>query len=399
VTIKGGQLVTIGREVIVRRIQSTNPALNLPTETIRELGNGNNVAIIRDTPDISYDVESLDTSTDFEALLTRVDPAATDDGDEFNLAEALPLDVISAFKGKGSTAMVRGVALPYLYLESAAYRFAVGQNASQRFTLRGDSVFYSPGTVFHQTEAAAGLGPYLFDAGPAIKFTGEATDIYALCLTVFHADGTCDRLNIVDDFTNTTNGFTLVNAPAVGDVFEVVYASNDARSLAAADDSTLDERAAAVRGAYIDVYVSDGAATPTLVKWRGLQAAEINWRVNAEVTNELGNTRSVERDWDQADLNGTLTMRPSTVQYLFDRVAQVADVPADEVVGALSSQPLEMRIVVNHPDTRVPVKTFIVEDARIQPVAIPGQVNQRTEVTWTWGSDTGALSIVKGAAA
>lgn len=389
----------MGRDTIVRRIQSTNPALNLPTETIREVGNSNTVAIIRDTPDLTFDVDSLDATTDFEALLTRVDPATTVDGDVFDLADAKPIDIKSAYKPTGSTIASKGVILPYLYLESAAYRFAVGQNATQRFTMRGDSIFFTPeAPQYQRIGPTASAGPHAFDVAGAALYEDGDDDVYALCVTAFYADGTWARLRHGDDYTNTANDFTLNAAPPAGTVLEVVYASGTV-DLAPADDNDLDNRPAAVRGRSIDVYVSDGAATPTLVRWRGLQSAEVNWRVTPEVTNELGNPYAVERDFDQPEVSGSFTMRPASIDYLFERVAQIANVPTNQVVGALSSQELELHIGINHPDTGVRLKTFVVEDARIVPPAVPAQVNQRTEVTWTWGSDSGDLAIFKGEAA
>ena len=71
--IKSGQVVHAGNGVtVIDRIQSAGPGqLNIPTEKIYEVGNYKSVATIRDTPDLSFSMESYDVSTEVEAMLTR----------------------------------------------------------------------------------------------------------------------------------------------------------------------------------------------------------------------------------------------------------------------------------------------------------------------------------------
>jgi hypothetical protein len=71
--IKGGQILHVGNGVsVIDRVQTGGPGqLNIPTEKINELGNYKSVATIRDTPDLTFSLESLDVSTEIEALITR----------------------------------------------------------------------------------------------------------------------------------------------------------------------------------------------------------------------------------------------------------------------------------------------------------------------------------------
>lgn len=70
--IKAGSLIHVGNGVsIIDRVQSGGPGqLNIPTEKIYELGNYKSVATVRSTPDLSFTLNSLDTSTEIETLLT-----------------------------------------------------------------------------------------------------------------------------------------------------------------------------------------------------------------------------------------------------------------------------------------------------------------------------------------
>lgn len=71
--VKAGQIIHVGNDVtVIDRVQSGGPGqLNIPTEKINELGNYKSVATIRDTPDLTFSLESYDTSTEVEALLTN----------------------------------------------------------------------------------------------------------------------------------------------------------------------------------------------------------------------------------------------------------------------------------------------------------------------------------------
>lgn len=71
--IKGGSIIHVGNGVtLIDRIQTGGPGqLNIPTEKIYELGNYKSLATVRDTPDLTFSLESFDVSTEIEAMLTR----------------------------------------------------------------------------------------------------------------------------------------------------------------------------------------------------------------------------------------------------------------------------------------------------------------------------------------
>jgi hypothetical protein len=71
--VKGGSIIHVGNDtVLIDRIQSGGPGqVNVPTEKIYELGNYQSVGQIRDTPDLSFQFDSYDVSTEVEAMLTN----------------------------------------------------------------------------------------------------------------------------------------------------------------------------------------------------------------------------------------------------------------------------------------------------------------------------------------
>lgn len=396
--ILAGQLITEKNGLLVSRLQAAGPSnLGIPEEKIYELGNDQSVATIRDTPDLTWDGESYDMTTDMEAILCGVKPSNVTDGMAFNFRQAMPVDVTSPFKAGGAFAAVRGIIVPYLLPDSVSYRMGVRSNASQSFSMRGDSIFYVPGVPYYEEFGASGVGPYSFSHGPAIKTVVGGDDVYALCVTLFHNDGSYTRLYHGDDYTNDASGFTLKDAPAVTDKIHVVYGSQAAKSYPQAVHPVPATKPAAFRSQHIDFYVGVGA-TPVLERWRGVQSCEFNWRVNYERDEELGNPYAVSTGYDVPDVNGSVVMRAPTVEYLFERIHEVTNVPSNEIAHTLSSIPLHIEARFRHPDTGDVVKTIVVDDARFQPPAISGRAgqNQKLDVTFQWSSDSGDMTVYAG---
>lgn len=396
--IKAGQILHDVHGFVVDRIQTGGPGnLNIPEEKIKELGNYQTVATIRDIPDLSFDLESLDVSTEIEALLTYQVPSSISDGEEIDFVSAVPIDVISPFKaGSGLFTIVRGLALPYLTLENATYRFGTKANATQSFSLRGDSIFYAQGTPYYQEFTASGTGPYTL-AHTALPYMDGADTLYALGVCYVRTDGTFKRLFFGDDYTNTATTVTLLAAAPVGSKVRVVYASATAASYAQTVHQGVSVKPAAVRGKDIDVYIGSTAATPVFSRWTGVQSFEVSWRVSLDNDEEFGNPHYVAQDYDVPEVGGTIVIRPRDPQDLWDKIYQVADVPSNEVAGPATSTTLPIELRINHPDTGARLKTLYIPDARFTPPPIQGRVGQKVEATFSFNSDGGVLKVYKGA--
>lgn len=372
--------------------------LGIPEESVDELGNQLTVEIVRDIPDLTFGLESWDMTTDVEQLLTRT-PGTPANGTEFDFVDAKPIDIISPWTGPyGTYTSVRGIVTPYLILESASYRFGVGQASAQTFSLKGDSVYFVPGTPYYKEMAGAGAGSYAFDF-TGIKTVEDGDDVFAYCVTVFYADGTSKRLLHGTDFSDTSAGITITNAALapVGSTVALAYGSVTTRTIAQGDHPSTLVKPSQIKGKNIDVYLSDGAATPTIARLRNAQSVEANWRVTLDKNEELGSAHYVDQDYDVPEASGNLVVRPQVVQDLFNLVAQVAGVPSNETVNALSSTPLEMEVRISHPRTGAILKTLYTPDAVFQPPPIQGRVKQKIEGTLPWKSQSGVLKVYKGA--
>lgn len=362
------------------------------------------MATVRDIPDLTFEVQSLDVSTETEAVALRLDPTDTVDGDEFDFNKAVPIDVVSPFKaGQGLFAIVSGIAIPYLTLESVTYRFGIRSNAEQTFTFKGDSVFYVPGTPYYDQAVKAGLS-YTFDNAPALLYNDPiGEDVYALGVC-WHDPATklYGRLFHGQDFADTNGGFTLTQAALdsipTGAIISWVYGSATAGNYPQNVHQGVAVKPAAVRGRNIDVYIAYGA-TPVMRRWTSVQSVEAARRVTLDPNQEFGNSQYVSQDYDVPAVNGNLVIRPRDVPDMFTRIQEITNTPSNEVSGALSSQPLEMEIRIYDPTATVPtlLKTLYVPDARFTPPATQGRVGQKLEPTLPFESDSGTLLVYEGA--
>lgn len=395
--IKAGQMLHDSNGFVIDRIQTGGVSnFNIPEEKIHELGNYSTVATVRDVPDLTFDLESLDVSTEIESIITQTTNTA---GAQFDFINSKPLDVISPFKSaQGAYDILKGLAVPYLSLENVTYRFGVQQNATQSFSLRGDTVFYIPGTPYYQEFTPSGVGPYNF-AHTAIVYHEGGNNLYALSVCVLYTNGTYRRLFFGDDYTNTNAGFTLTSAGLVAGASKVrvVYGSAVAATYPQSVHQNVSVKPAAVRGKDIDVYIGTSAATPVFSRWTGVQSFEVSRRVNVDSDQEFGNKHFVAQDYDTADVTGSITVRPRDVADLWSKIHQVADVATNEVVGPFTSTFLPVELRISDPETGARVKTLYIPDARFTVPAVQGRVQTKLEVTFNLNSDGGTLLVYNGA--
>lgn len=398
--IKAGQILHDVDGYVINRIQSAGPGnINIPEEKVYELGNFETVCTVRDIPDLSFDLESLSVSCEIEALLTGADPDTIAADQEFDLKDFKPMDIVSPFKSAlNQYNIVKGISIPHLTLERAAYRFGLRQNATQQFTLRGDSIYYVPGTPKKQTFTNTGTGPYTFGSTPTISFTDSGDTYYAYNVTLKSSTSNVfKRLFLGSDYTNNATTVTLAQDwSATYDEVHVVYGTTAATTYNQAVHKDATVQPCAIRGRNIDVYVSNGAATPVLTRWTGIQSFETTWSVSIENDEEFGNIHFVSSDFDVPEVSGNIGIKAADPNDLWTKIANIAGVATNVTAGALSSTPLEVEVRLSDPDSGAIVKTFYIPDARFTVPSISGRVQQKLETTFNFSSDSGVLLVYNG---
>ena len=233
-SIKGGSVIHVGNSaVLLNRLQTAGPGtVNIKRTTVYELGNYLSVGQVSDIPDLSFSMESLDASCAMEALLVDKPVGTTH---SFDLTQARVLNLKSAFKpGAGAAApfgTVGSAAVPCLYLESVSYKYGVGStNATQTATLKGDTIYYNPGSTYVQSAVgSASAGQSIVTAFPAYAIVEGGIQRRTLAIT---AGGT--RLQFGADYTESYGAITagaaittvtIIAAVAATDTIYISYAS------------------------------------------------------------------------------------------------------------------------------------------------------------------------------
>lgn len=396
--VKSGAFLHVGNGVVIDRIQTGGvSSASLSEEQVYEVGNWDAVGTVTDIADLSFDLESLDVSTEIEGLFIGRNGTTDSGGQQYDFGLATPMDIISPFKsGVHQYDIVEGIAVPYLNLESATYRFGVRANATQSFTLRGDSVFYVRGTPYYQEYTPSGT-VYTF-TNTALPYTIAGTTRYALSICLKNATtGAYKRLAFGSDYTNTASGFTLTaSVPAAYNKIHVVYGSATAATYNTTVHQGTSVKPAAVRGKDIDFYVGLNHATPTLGLWNGVQSVEFTRRVTLDNDEELGNDQYVSSDYDVAEVTGSVVLKSASLDDLMDKVQQIMGVANGEIIGPYSATGLAIEARINNPDTGAVLKTLYVPDAKFTIPAMQGRVQTKLEVTLNWRSETGILYVYKG---
>lgn len=428
--IKAGQILHVANQFVVDRIQTAGPGqLNIPQEKVFELGNYRSVGIVRDIPDLTFSLECLDVDTEVEALLTgSTNPLADAAGTKYELANNKPLDIISPWKTPyGAFVSVHGVAVPYLYLESANYRYGLTENAGETFSLRGDSIYYVPGTPWQDVVYGDDLvaDAHTFQHGPALAYVEAGVTRYALSVCV---NG--QRLVRGTDYTDDTDGVTLQGDYAglgSSDKISVVYGSDvsatysqsGATPFGSGDTNLVHQgtsiKPAAIRGKDIDVFFStaipgvdlgNGVGAAVEVRWPDVQSVTLDWSVNLEEDREFGNPNAVGRDSvDVPQVTGSIEIKPRSVDAFFARLRQITGVSdSSKVMGPQSSLTGALRIELRNPESGgssavaagTVLKTHYVPAARFTMPGYSGAVQQKMSATLSFESDDGVLETFKG---
>lgn len=379
-------------------------APNLPKIPIYEVGSNQKLTTLRDIPELSFDVESYDTSCKFEAQLLGLAPGGLTTGQQIDFNNSVPLTVASPFRTSLSNyAIVNGVIVPHLALSQVQYKFGVKQNASQTYTLKGDSIFYIPGVPYEDVFTGNGSTKTFTLAHTAIEYFNPTLQVaqFVVNVSVYNTDGTFYRLfnGTSFDYTDTSTSITLntaTPAPASGSTIRVQYGSAAAETIAASANLAdgVSVKPAALRAKDLDIFIGSTAATPVFTRLTGVQSFDMTWSTNGFDSNEeFGNPLVVSTDYVTADVNGTVTSRDDSVATLFSKIYQATGVTTGQVIGALSSVAVPMEIHLNDPDTGLRIKTLYVPDARFDPPDINARVNQKLETPFKFTSDTGQMFV------
>lgn len=398
--IKAGQILHVSGSAgqsgfVIDRIQTGGvTGINVNETRVEELGNVEAIGTIRDIPDLTFELQSYDVTTELESILLGGDNTEVD-GSSFDLSAFVPLDILSPFKNSGLYTIASSVIIPFLSLESMAYSFSLTDSGSVTATLRGDSIFYiRGGSAYRDVFDGDGSTVAFNFANTALKSAISGSDYYGL--SVMYDDGNgWQRMRLGTDYTNSAAAITFTTAPVVGTGnIAVVYGSaTQATYGQAVHDAT---KPVGVRGRDIFVRLGDGNATPTYTSWVGVQSANINWRVTLDRDEEFGNPQVVAQDFDVPEVTGTVNMKPSAVDALFAQIQAITNVSGTDIVNATQDPPeLQVEVKVTDPADGTTLKTLFVPDAKFSAPALQNSVGNKLATDFNFTSSGGSLTVYK----
>jgi hypothetical protein len=374
--VKGGDLIHVGNQVLLDRAQTAGPGqVNIPTDTIYELGNYKSVGKTLDIPDLSFPLESVDASAELESMLVGKTFSTDSAGTEYDISTCLPVDVASQYK-KGRTdanpfEVEVGVSLPALYLETLSYRFGISENAAQTATLKGDSIFYCPGSVYVQEATGSGTaGQTITLTNDAYPYKGDVVNgtRYALAVTLKSGK----RLRYGTDYTEVATVSGAVAAPSWSTSSPRFRTPTRSASPTPPTPSPPTRRTptrsprrpgrprsrAATSGC-------SSAASTSPTSGPASSSSPPTGGSNLDRDLEFGNSEVVSQDYEVPTVNGSIDLKPRNATELYTKIAQIAGAATvTEVVGALQQAVLPLDIVLYSPTDGSVLKTLYIEDAR-----------------------------------
>lgn len=397
----------VGQSYFLDRVQTGGiSSFNQPKERVNELGDPLTVGIVRDIPDLTFDVETLDVTPELEALINGQDPTTITNGTLLDPNNSMSLDIIMPIRQTlNSTTMVEGLIVPCLALDTLSYKFAVKANATKTATFRGDSAFYTVGTPKFQRFAVSGTGPYNFASTAAPYVDPEQGTRFALNVmlrnpTTFQEK----RLFVGANYTETNGHVTLLQNPATFGTFtfvDICYSTlvNVTQTVALQPSpagSPPTGKPAAVRSKDMDVYISNNSATPTYFRLDGIQSFDASRKVTLEPDEEFGNPNYVSQDYQTPAVTGNLAFKPVDANDLYATVGSLLGVPSGQVIGAFSDIPIAIDVRISDPVTGARLQTVHVPDARFTAPGLTTRVAQKSVVSLAWESDSGVITSYKG---
>jgi hypothetical protein len=402
--IRFGSFIFRGdNDVLLERLQSGGPGnLNIPVEKINELGNYKAVAQLRDTPELQFQLQSFDPSSDLEVFLTGETMTAAG----IDLALMRGVTIVNQLKpGEKATSpfsVVASVVTPSLLASRVSYRFAQQETSTVDVTLNGDAIFYAPGPAYVEEAVGSGVaGQTITLAEPAGAYVSSSGTFRALAVT---ANGR--KLVPGADYTEVVTGagayrdvdVVLTAAYAATVDLRVYYFSNTALSeLQAIHTPDSVSKPAALRGKNVEVYI--GGYDPLDIpgsqvnRWTGVRSATAEWSQQVESDYELGNAYATDREAnDTPTVNGTVQIRPVDVTQFFTRLRQVTGVAVDQAIGTDSRVSLELDYVLKDSTGGV-IKRIHVPDAEFDVPGFNPQVQQKVDFDLNFTSVEGTLKV------
>jgi len=408
-SIRAGDILHVAGQNVLDRIQQGGLGnVNVPIDTIREVGNVEVVDKIAQEPDFTFSIQSFNVGTELMAFLTGKSgaqasgsfPGSSDpNGTEYNWLDCGFVNIASPWKNPatGSAGVVEaGYLIPGYYPTKYSLNFGVTEDAGQKAELSGGSYYF--GEFAPREEKFEGTG-----AAKAF----ETTDV-----TVHYRKGGSEGTTFRDvfgvivagqlqtegvDYTvSGGNGskavVTFVEAPANKADIRCAYFTSAAKSFPQSVHASTQTLPGAVRGRNIVIKINDE-------RIGGGQTFTLDASVEGEVERELGTEDIISYVVKGTDCSGTFTIRPKSRAEFFNVMNKITGVSKSEIFGWFNDHTVKLDVQIQNPKKPSEIlKTVRVKDAKFQPPGEQAQVNSATDFALAYQSVNGTFSEFKGEA-
>lgn len=417
--IPAGSIIHVGGKTVLNRLQNVGlQDPRVPTITVYETGNDLVVGKILGEADFRFQMTSWDVSTDLMALLTGETAAAI--GDQISAADAVgkeyrwenvgPINLTSPWKsntGSEGGNIEAGVIVPNLYPTALSYRLGVTDNAEMQVTLASGSYFMSKAMPLEEYAAGDGAITDFVTAHNArvYRVGGAGSNVYQHVFGVF-VNGVQQIPGI--DYTeagganpeaaggDTPVTITFAVAPPAGAIVKYCYFSDTAAAIPQAMNLDTTVVPAAVRGRDITLLVGDPTNNPLALY--GVQSFELQASISGQLQRQMGTQDPIGFATTGVNTTGTVTIEPSSIDKLFQFLAQTMGVDESEVYGYLNQYTFPLTGVIHDPKNPANIiKSIAVDDAFFQTPGENARVQTVTQFPLSWESESGSFREVKGA--
>lgn len=411
-SVPAGSILHVGGKNVIDRLQSAGLGdVNLPIETIREVGNREVVDKVTGEPDFTFSLESYDASTEPMAWLTgkvgagvgsaQAPGEADPEGTEYSWLDAATraLNIISPWKdaATGSAGNIEaGILIPSYYPLKLTQRYGVTDNSTFTIELGGGAYYYGKFTPEEDYFTGNGATKKFETAHPTVHYRKGGVDgttfrdVFGVLVNGDMQIEGVDYEVTGGDGTKAAIEFT-VAPPNAADI-RCVYFTEDAKAYPQTVHPATIVKPGAVRGKNIRIKLDGQRAG-------GGQSFELEASVEGEVEREMGNEEITGRTVNGTDTNGTFTVRSKDADAFFTLLKEITGVEEDEVYGWFNDHTVQLDIEIENPKNPGKLlKTVRVKEAKFQPPGTPARVNQPTDFAVSWASVDGSFSEFKGEA-
>jgi hypothetical protein len=419
-SILAGSIIHVGGRTVIQRLQTAGLGnINIPINTVHEIGNEFIVDKIVQEPEFTFTMESYDTTTELEALLHgnvatstasgnavgEIDP----EGTGYDWSEVVPINIASPWKdpSTGSAGTVQaGHLLPAYFPKKITYKFGVKADATQTVELDGGAFYYGGFAPLEDFFTGTGAATEFVTANPAVhtRIGGVEGTTFKSVMGVM-IDGTQQIEG--EDYTVTGGGtasealaatvkFTV--APANGAKIRIAYFTTAAQAYPQSVHAATIVMPGAVRGRNIIVSVAPQGGK----EWTRLprvQDVTVEGTYDAPIERELGQEDPVGRTINSFDTNGEAVIRAENKASFFKLLSTVTGLNTEEeIVGYINQHPIQFKVEIQNPRNPGQIlKTIYVPDAIFDIPGTPAKANTPTDFTLRFKGQSGDHTVYKGA--